>query len=102
MYKKLFIVYLKFTFNWMFCIYLTPGSCMYTFVEGWDGGRRRRDGREGMYVYIPLTHFVVQQKLTKHCKAIILHLKNKFKKLRMQFIVCQLHFDKVAKNKKLD
>ena len=30
-----------------------------------------------MYVYIELIHFVVQQKLTQHCKAIILQLKKK-------------------------
>ena len=33
--------------------------------------------REGIYVYISLIHFIVQQKLTQHCKAIILQLKNK-------------------------
>ena len=44
-------------------------------LEGWD----RKDGREaqeggdmGIYVYLYLIHFIVQQKLTKHCKAIIL------------------------------
>ena len=45
-------------------------------LEGWD----KEDGREaqeggcmGIYVYIQLIHFVVQQKLTQqHCKAIIL------------------------------
>ena len=33
------------------------------------GGRPRR---EGIYVYIPLSHFTVQRKLTQSCKAIIL------------------------------
>ena len=34
-------------------------------------------GVMGIYVYIELIHFVIQQKLTHHCKAIILHcLKN--------------------------
>ena len=44
-------------------------------LEGWDS----EDGREaqergdiGIYVYIQLIHFVIQQKLTQHCKAIIL------------------------------
>ena len=44
-------------------------------LEGWD----REDGREaqeggdmGIYVYLQLIHFVVQQKLAQHCKAIIL------------------------------
>ena len=41
------------------------------------GGRLQR---EGIYVYIELIHFVVQQKLTQHCKAIILQLKKKKKK----------------------
>ena len=42
-------------------------------LEGWDvevGGMFKR---EGIYALIYLIHFVVQQKLTQHCKAIILH-----------------------------
>ena len=38
------------------------------------GGRLQR---EGIYVYIWLIHFVVEQKLTQHCKAIICQLKKK-------------------------
>ena len=44
-------------------------------LEGWD----REDGREmqeggdmGISVCVWLIHFVIQQKLTHHCKAIIL------------------------------
>ena len=44
-------------------------------LEGWE----REDEREaqegvdmGIYVYIWLIHFVVQQKLTQYCEAIIL------------------------------
>ena len=44
-------------------------------LEGWD----REDGREaqeggdmGIYAYIWLIHFGVQQKVTQYCKAIIL------------------------------
>ena len=37
------------------------------------GGSRRRS----LYVYLRLIHIVVQQKLTQHCKAIILRLKRK-------------------------
>ena len=33
--------------------------------------------QEGIYVYTQLIHFVVQQKLSQHCKAIILQLKKK-------------------------
>ena len=43
-------------------------------LEGWDGAGRSVGGmlkREGMYAYIWLIHFDVQQKLT-HCKVIIL------------------------------
>ena len=40
------------------------------------GGRFKR---EGIYVYVELIHVDVWQK-TKFCKAIILQLKNKFKK----------------------
>ena len=47
----------------------------YDNLEGWDreGEREMQEGGDmGMYVYIKLNHFVVQQKLTQHCKAIIL------------------------------
>ena len=40
--------------------------------EGVGGGRSKR---EEIYVYIQLIHFIVQQKLTQHCKAIIFQLK---------------------------
>ena len=43
--------------------------------EGWDreGGRQAQEGGDmGICVYIQLIHFVVQQNLTQHCKAIIL------------------------------
>ena len=33
--------------------------------------------RAGIYVHIWLIHFVVQQKLTQHCKATIFQLKKK-------------------------
>ena len=32
---------------------------------------------EGVWVYVELIHFAVQQNLTQHCKAMILHLKKK-------------------------
>ena len=44
-------------------------------LEGWDreGGSEAQEGEDmGIYAYIQLIHFVVQQKLTQHCKAIIL------------------------------
>ena len=45
-------------------------------LEGWDqeGGREVQEGGYmGIYVCIWLIHFVVPQKLTQHCEAIILH-----------------------------
>ena len=44
-------------------------------LEGWDreGERESQEvGDMGIYVYVQLIHFVIQQKLTQHCKAIIL------------------------------
>ena len=44
-------------------------------LEWWDreGGREMQEGGDtGIYVYVQLIHFVIQQKLTHHCKAIIL------------------------------
>ena len=41
-------------------------------LEGWDGeaGREAQEGGDmGIYVCIWLIHFVIQQKLTQHCKA---------------------------------
>ena len=44
-------------------------------LEGWDR-ERGREMQEGgdmrIYVYVKLIHFVIQQQLTQHCKAIIL------------------------------
>ena len=40
-------------------------------LEG-KSGEEGRLKREGLYVYIRLIHFVVQQKLTQHGKVIIL------------------------------
>ena len=44
---------------------------------GWGWGERLK--REGMHIYLELIH-IAQQRLTKHCKAVILQLKTKFKK----------------------
>ena len=42
-------------------------------LEGWDGaGVRGRRKWEGICVYIEPIHVVVQQKVTHHCKAIVL------------------------------
>ena len=53
------------------------GSCVffnYGFLRVWDRGCGRSK-REGIYVYIYLITFIVQQKLTQHCKATISQLK---------------------------
>ena len=50
-------------------------SVLCNHLEGWDkeGGRETQEGGDmGIYVCILLIHFVIQQKLTQHCKAIIL------------------------------
>ena len=36
-----------------------------------------RSTREGVYVYIQLIHYIVQQKVTQHCKEILLQWKKK-------------------------
>ena len=44
-------------------------------LEGWDkedGREAQEEGDMEIFVYLQLIHFVVQQKLTQHCKAIIL------------------------------
>ena len=47
------------------------------------GGRLKR---EWIYMYIEPTHFVVQHKLTQHCKAIILQLKKKPHMYRIYYV----------------
>ena len=50
-------------------------SVLCDHLEGWDkeGGRETQEGGDmGIYICIQLIHFVIQQKLTHHCKAIIL------------------------------
>ena len=44
-------------------------------LEGWDreGKREIQEGGDmGTYVYVWLIHFVIKQKLTHHCRTIIL------------------------------
>ena len=44
-------------------------------LEWWDGegGRETQEGGDmGIYVNVWLIHFVIKQKLTHHCRAIIL------------------------------
>ena len=51
----------------------SPSSVLCDHLEGWDreGGRETQEGGDmGMYVYIQLTHFVIKQKLTHHCKKL--------------------------------
>ena len=40
---------------------------------GWEGG-----SKEGLYIYLWPIHVIVQQKLIRYCKAIILQLKKNF------------------------
>ena len=48
----------------------------------WDwGGEGGKSKREGIYAYIQLIHFVVQQKLVQYCKPIILQFKKKSESL---------------------
>ena len=57
-------------------IYIPPNSVDVVAVtkqqDGWDGGGVGEGSEmEGMYVYTQLVHFVLQQKLTRPCKAVI-------------------------------
>ena len=51
----------------------STGRSARCFVTTERGGRETQEGRDmGIYVYVWLIHFVIQQKLTHHCKAVIL------------------------------
>ena len=39
-----------------------------------EGGKETQEGGDmGIYVYVQVIHFVIKQKLTHHCKAVIRH-----------------------------
>ena len=46
-------------------------------AEGWGVGKKSK--REGIYVYMQLIRFAVQQKLTQHCKAVTVQQQEKKK-----------------------
>ena len=54
-------------------------------LEGWDGGVEGRLKRKGIYVSVWLIYIVVQQKIMKHCKAIIFQFKEKRKAVGFVF-----------------
>ena len=59
-------------------------------LEGWGGGIGGRFKREGIYIYIQLILFVVQQKLTQHCYYASIkqnNIINWIPQLQMQVIV---------------
>ena len=44
-------------------------------LDGWEMGIGGRLEREGIYVYVKLICFAVEQKITQHCKATIIKKK---------------------------
>ena len=43
---------------------------LWSDLEGWDGGKvGGRSMREGLYIYIQLIYFLVQQKPTQHLSS---------------------------------
>ena len=48
---------------------------------GWERGVGGKFKRKGIYAYLLLIHVVVWQKPMQHCKAIILQLKKKLKRM---------------------
>ena len=69
-------------------------------LEGWDrGGMGRTSQREGIYVHVELIHAVIQQRLTQHCKALILQLKiNKDKSRNRKRDISKIRRDNSQKN----
>ena len=59
---------------------------------GWDEGVEGGSRREGICVLLQLIHVVLQQKLTRHCRAIILQLKKKLRCSSLFLALCFLSF----------
>ena len=59
------------------CIRCLMGTyCLWGLYSMLCGDLNRKEiQKEGIYVYVKLTHFAVQQKLTQHCKATIFQWK---------------------------
>ena len=54
---------------------------LYDDLDGWEGSRWEGGPRKRGYLYTyKMIHFIVQQKLTQHCKAIIFKKKKKREK----------------------
>ena len=71
-------------------------------VEGWGAVGGRREVQEETYVYLSLIHVEVWQKLTQHCKAIILQLKiNIFFKKRSSLAQISEYYSAVLPSKYL-
>ena len=60
-------------------------------LDGWGGGFKR----EGIYGHIRQIHFVVQQKLTLHCKVTISQLKNMYPEREIIFIEVNTDVDEI-------
>ena len=70
-------------------LYSTGNS---TQCSGWPSflnGKAIKE--EGMYVHMWLIHFAIQQKLTQHCKTILLQLKNFLNKFSVKCLICMCH-----------
>ena len=60
--------------------------------RGWTVGRLKR---EKIHVYISVIHLVVRQKLTQHCKAVILKKKKRKKRKKRNcsgksWVLCEI------------
>ena len=67
--------------------------CVYLYVcgdlDGWDREVGGRSKRNGIYVYIYLVHFVVQQKPIQHCRAAKLQFLKK--QISYVMLICSLY-----------
>ena len=67
-------------------IYITANDPI-SDLDGWDWNDGREDQKRETCAYIWLIHFIVQQKLIQHCKAILLSKFNLKKNLTI-YLAC--------------
>ena len=67
-------------------------------LQGWDGGEAGGRSKRDRYVCVRLIHFTAEQKLTQHCKLVILQNKQNRRKDKGDVVFTQWNTTQPQKN----